>query len=316
MRDGLPVDTLFYGDNPYLQGINPDTSSDSDVEEALRKAKKASVQESSQRKKELAREAVAALDWFLNPEEEAAPGRNMAAPEVDAPVRGLPAMTSTSVTESASVSSEKERTPIEESMQEAVQAVFDEYEPRFADDIADGQEPDYDGLKKALIAVLVVYLVRAFMDEVATLEAEYDVSFDPAELAAVANEWAMGYAPREAERLIATTQKTVNTTALAWAAETVSRDELDDMLHPAFNATRAILIAITLITVALSRAFDSYRDMLTSLGFDFVEIWETAGDDRVCRFCAPLDGTERGAGWTEPPPLHGRCRCRRVLRLV
>lgn len=316
-QDGLSVDTLFYaGANPYLNGIEPDDYVEEEVKDKLKEAKRASVLEIGQTKRIQAKEAVAALEWLLegDREEETEPADGVGFTHDDAPVRGAPReMTSTKPTESASVMSEKERDPIERAMQREIEQAFAGFEPEFAEAIANDEEPDYDGLRKALIAILVTYLVRAFMDEVAELEAEYDVSFDPAEMAALATEWAVGFAPEEADRLIATTQKTVNKAAAAWAAGLLTLEQLSEMLAPSFSKSRAALIAISLITVALSLAFDKYKEMLEPLGYELIEIWETAGDDLVCEFCRPLDGTERGTAWTDPPPLHCRCRCRRKL---
>lgn len=323
-QDGLPVDTLFYaGTNPYLIGVDPDDFTEEDVKAKLKEAKRASVLETDQTKRIQAKEAAAALEWLLegDREEEAEPAGGVGFTHDDAPVRGAPReMTSTTATESASVMSEKERSPIERAMQREIQKVFDKYAPEIEEDIANGEEPDYSGLRTALIAVLITYLFRAFMDEVAELEAEYDVSFDPAEMAALGNEWATSFAPQEADRLIATTEKTVNKAAAAWAAGAITREQLEEMLEPAFSKSRAALIAITLITIALSYAFDVYKNLVSQLpGIQIEEYWETALDEKVCSICRPLHNQPRAeweAQFPDGPPAHGRCRCRRRLEII
>ena len=193
-------------------------------------------------------------------------------------------------------------------MQRDIQQAFTE----FADDAAYAVEgndvPDYEPLRVALVTILTTYLVRAFMDRVLELEEEYDISFDPAEMGAAANEWAVGYAQTEATRLIGTTQKIVSGVAAQYAAETITADQIDEMLEPAFNKNRSSLIAITLVTVAASMALDSYVNSLRGMGLEVVEIWDTIEDERRCPACGELHGQPRGV-WTEPPPLHGRCRC-------
>jgi len=307
-QDGLPVDVLFYGDNQYLQGIDPDDFTEESVKSALKEAKQASVTESGVQKT-TAKEAVKALEWLLEPKEEEEPESDVAKPHEDAPMRKLPAMSSTGVTEGQDASSEKERTPIERAMQREVKRIFDEYAPEAEQAVAENEELDYNGLKTALVAVLVTYLVRAFMDAVSELEVEYDIAFDPADMGAAANEWATSFAPQEADRLIGTTRKVVNGVAAKYAAEEVTRDQIGELLEPAFNKPRSELIAITLITVALSAALDGYVGGLKSMGLEVVERWYTQEDERVCGACAPLHNTVRGEAWTEYPPLHGRCRC-------
>ena len=318
-QDGLPVDVLFYGDNPYLQGIDPDDFSEEEVNAKLKEAKRASVTESGVQKN-LAKEAVKALEWLLEPEEEEQPESDVAKPHEDAPMRKLPAMSSTGVTEGQDAFSEKERTPIEREMQREIQRILAEFAPDAEDAVAKDEEPDYNVLKAALVAALVTYLVRAFMDQVAELEAEYDVSFDPAEMALAANEWATGFAPEEAERLIGTTQKVVSNVAAKFAAGAIVADQIAEMLEPAFNKSRSELIAITLITVALSMAFGEYVDGLRGLGAKVEIRWRTARDELVCEhICAPLDDQPEGvwrADYPYGPPAHPRCRCGLVAIVV
>jgi hypothetical protein len=44
--------------------------------------------------------------------------------------------------------------------------------------------------------------------------------------------------------------------------------------------------------------------------------WVTANDERTCPECAPLDGTLWRDGEGPEPPLHGNCRCVRVVAFV
>lgn len=44
--------------------------------------------------------------------------------------------------------------------------------------------------------------------------------------------------------------------------------------------------------------------------------WETAGDERVCPECGPLDGVVWPAGEGPHPPLHNQCRCARVIAFI
>jgi len=328
-QDGLPVDTLFYtGTNPYLAGIDPDDFTEEEVKPKLKEAKRQSVLERDQDKRIQAKEAVAALTWLLegDEEEEAAETDSVGFTHDDAPVRGAPReMSSTGPTESASAMSEKERMSIERAMQKEINRVFSEFQPQFEQAIKDGEEPDYDGLRDALIAILTTFLFRAFMDEAEALQNEYDVFFDPVDLAAVGQQWASSYAVQEAERLIASTkERTVDPTIAAWAAGELTEDQLSERVDKAFDDSRSGLIAITLITIALSLAFDTYRDMLNvllaPLGWKLEEYWVTREDEKVCEtICWPLHEQPRevwAAQYPSGPPAHGRCRCKRRLQLV
>jgi predicted component of type VI protein secretion system len=317
-QDGLPVDVLFYGDNPYLRGIDPDDFTEQEVKEKLKEAKRASVSESGEQRT-LAKEAVKALEWLLEPEEEEEERPDVAKPHEDAPMRKLPEMTSTGVTDGSSAFSEKERTPIERQMQNEIRRIFKEYEPQAETAVVEDSEFDYDGLKEALTVALITYLIRAFLDQMAELEQEYDISFDPAEMAAAANEWATGYAPEEAERLMGTTRRVIDGVAAKYAAGEIAREQIGEMLEPAFNKNRASLIAITLITVALSYAFHDYTNLLERYGLRLETYWVTADDERVCSICAPLHNQPSAiwqAQFPEGPPAHGRCRCGQRLEVI
>ena len=43
------------------------------------------------------------------------------------------------------------------------------------------------------------------------------------------------------------------------------------------------------------------------------EEWATAGDERVCPECGPLDGAWFEVGTGPQPPLHDHCRCYRFV---
>ena len=230
----------------------------------------------------------------------------------------MPGMTSTGPTEGASAFSEKERTPIENKMRQEIAKAFREYMPEAEIAVREGEEPDYDPLRKAIIIILTTYLIRAFMDRVMELEEEYDIAFDPADMSAAATAWAATFAPEEADRLIATTQKVVGGVAVRYAAEEITADQIEELLDPAFNKNRAGLIAITLITVAASMAEDEYISDIRAMGYQIREYWETREDERVCSICSPLHNTTRdvwGAEFPEGPPAHGRCRCSRRFEI-
>lgn len=79
-----------------------------------------------------------------------------------------------------------------------------------------------------------------------------------------------------------------------------------------FNAGRAISVAVTETTSAVSIAERAVADRMERLGIVAASVWVTAKDDRVCPICGPLDGLgERAwqADFPVGPPAHIRCRC-------
>jgi hypothetical protein len=94
------------------------------------------------------------------------------------------------------------------------------------------------------------------------------------------------------------------------------RAELIKMIEPVVGARRAETIAITAATEAATAGVRNYRDALRSEhNLDYVMVWETANDERVCPICGSLHRKrEDDWGGRAGPPAHPRCRC--GVRLV
>jgi len=94
------------------------------------------------------------------------------------------------------------------------------------------------------------------------------------------------------------------------------RAELIKMIEPVVGARRAETIAITAATEAATAGVRTYRDALRSEhNLDYVMVWETANDERVCPICGSLHRKrEDDWGGRAGPPAHPRCRC--GVRLV
>lgn len=94
------------------------------------------------------------------------------------------------------------------------------------------------------------------------------------------------------------------------------RAELIKMIEPVVGAKRAETIAITAATEAATAGVRTYRDALrTTHSLDYVMVWETANDERVCPICGSFH-RKRESEWggLSGPPAHPRCRC--GVRLV
>ena len=94
------------------------------------------------------------------------------------------------------------------------------------------------------------------------------------------------------------------------------RAELIKMIEPVVGARRAETIAITAATEAATAGVRTYRDALRAEhNLDYVMVWETANDERVCPICGSLHRKrEDDWGGRAGPPAHPRCRC--GVRLV
>ena len=94
------------------------------------------------------------------------------------------------------------------------------------------------------------------------------------------------------------------------------RAELIKLIEPVVGARRAETIAITAATEAATAGVRTYRDALRSEhNLDYVMVWETANDERVCPICGSLHRKrEDDWGGRAGPPAHPRCRC--GVRLV
>jgi hypothetical protein len=94
------------------------------------------------------------------------------------------------------------------------------------------------------------------------------------------------------------------------------RAELIKLIEPVVGAKRAETIAITAATEAAAAGVRTYRDALRAEhNLDYVMVWETANDERVCPICGSLHRRrEDDWGGRSGPPAHPRCRC--GVRLV
>jgi HK97 family phage portal protein len=76
---------------------------------------------------------------------------------------------------------------------------------------------------------------------------------------------------------------------------------------------RAVVRLMAWVMEALQRLLNGGPQAIP--GFEWVRVWRTALDERVCPVCEPLEGVPEDfwAGCFEGPPAHMRCRC--FLRL-
>jgi hypothetical protein len=321
-QDGLPVDTLFYTGNPYLSSLDPETYNETAVKTALQEAKRASVQETDQGRRSQAREAVAALDWLVeqNEEPEEPEGAEPAQPEgqrqPESPQDETPAAEDDEeAAEPEEVKALKgARARFETDFADDVGAELGSEEAEALDDLEAGEQPDTDTWQRRLGAILLVWLTQAFLDRLGAVSDEMGVPLDPAEAGVLAATWAAGAATAESARLMLTTRKVIGRVQAAQSQGPLSREQIAALVKPAFARYRADSIAATETTGAYSAATIEFRNWLKEHhGVDLEGRWLTAEDERVCvHICLPLDGQPERV-WSQQfpggPPAHNRCRC-------
>lgn len=119
---------------------------------------------------------------------------------------------------------------------------------------------------------------------------------------------AVGYASRRAAaiaRALADTGREVQST---YRGQPIPPDASSGI-----DPGRSKTIAVTETTAAGTTGEEvGRRDIETRTATRYEGLWVTAGDDRVCPVCLPLDGLDEPA-WrrAQPtgPPIHPNCRC-------
>jgi hypothetical protein len=150
-------------------------------------------------------------------------------------------------------------------------------------------------------------IARLFADEM-RVEVGVTVNVD-----ALLADWAEEATRRHVEELLYPyTRDYIARAVAAWQRMPgADRAELVAMIEPVVGATRAETVAITAATEAAAAGVRTYRDGLRSeYGLEYVMVWETANDERVCPICGALHSKREG-DWNglSNPPAHPRCRC-------
>ena len=154
-----------------------------------------------------------------------------------------------------------------------------------------------------LLAALILLLVAAVLAGVPRGATGPGGSGVDARTAAEA--WARQHAGELVKDINGTSRTLVRESVRAWLAAGEPLEALAARLRPHFGPDRADLIAVTETTRALTQGtLASWR----AAGVRRYR-WNSAGDERVCGQCGPLDGRTFRVGLGPEPPAHPRCRC-------
>jgi hypothetical protein len=201
-------------------------------------------------------------------------------------------------------------TDAERRLYDKIRKVLARYEPEVVQSIVSGGVVDLSGLEAGLRAVLIAELTTAALSALGDVADAVGPSFDPAQMATAAGEWARGYSYELVRGLTDTTRASVAQAVAAFSEGGLSSAQVAQMLSPVFGARRSETIAQTEITRANSAAFQTYQQELAKYGLNYDLVWQTTNDgERVCPVCGPRNGMRQGDGWDEVPPAHPRCKC-------
>lgn len=178
------------------------------------------------------------------------------------------------------------------------------------DDVLSGDltDPDeaagrVDDRTDELLAALTLLLIAAALAGVP--RGQTGPGTDEASVRAAALAWARQHAGELVQDINGTSRTLVREGVAAWLQTGRPVGDLAAMLRPSFGEERADLIAVTETTRALTAG------TLASWAAAGVERYRfnTAGDERVCPQCGPLEGNTYRVGRGPEPPIHPRYRC-------
>jgi hypothetical protein len=206
--------------------------------------------------------------------------------------------------------------PAERHLANLIAPILDKYGATTVLAILNNEPVDLGPMGEALKAAILADLTTVALTSMGAFADVVGVGVDDAVAQTAASAWARTHAGALVQGVTETTQAAVQN-AVATFLETpgMDRDQMASMLQGAFGRTRAETIAVTEVTRAASEGGKLYQAQLAEAGLTFERIWRTAGDDRACPICSPLDGKPESAWGGAELPAHPRCRCSATLRL-
>lgn len=197
----------------------------------------------------------------------------------------------------------------------AVTGVLGDYMDDVAEDIVAGREPDTQEHDRALLVALIAALGALATETIINAGLDVGVEIDPGEAAALAAEWARGYAYDQVRGINATTRTLLQNIIAQYQLDPqMSLGNVKALLEPVFGPVRASAIAVTETTRAYAAGIGLYQRILRErYGVEVLRYWYTAEDERVCTaICLPLHGkpeTVWAGEFPDGPPAHPNCRC-------
>lgn len=188
------------------------------------------------------------------------------------------------------------------------QALGQQLDDALAGDVTDpdtvaGRVDDDD---PALGGAVFPLLERSLILALQQAEAMLGPGVDYAAARQAALDWARTYRYDLVRGVNETSRDVLRRVVADAVARDAGRDALRRALEPTFGEARARLIAETEVTRAFN---EGLRAAMRAAGVRRF-VFRTAGDEKVCPQCGPLDGRVFDLDTqAATPPLHPRCRC-------
>ena len=113
-------------------------------------------------------------------------------------------------------------------------------------------------------------------------------------------------------KMTQTTREGLRQSLLTWQEQGLGKRGLPDLIdsiEPLFDKPRAKRIAVTETTRLFAEGNELAARMDDNIGGTE---WQTAGDEKVCEICGPLDHQIFPVGGGPSTPRHINCRCARI----
>lgn len=203
-------------------------------------------------------------------------------------------------------------------LQKKLTARLDEQLRRVVAAIAAGEEVDVEALSRELRAVLEPELAAIATEEALRLTLEVGIALDVVVINTEALRWAHQYAGGLIKGITETTRQAVAAAVEAFVGTPgMTNADLTRVIGTMFGPVRSKMITITEVTNTFSQATNIHQRLLRAEGLDFVRVWHTSNNDKVCGICGPLDDKDEEE-WADEfpdgPAAHVLCNCWTTLR--
>jgi hypothetical protein len=210
----------------------------------------------------------------------------------------------------------------EQALQKQIERILSENGENWATWIENGENVDITPMLDQMRSEMTTSLTKLAADQAIADAVGVGVDFDTVAINDAAFEWASRYSYELVKGIEDTTRQLLQkATSQFVATPGMTNAQLTALLEPAYDSTRAQMIAVTEITRAYAQGTAIYQNMLIGAGLLMRRVWHASADEVMCPICGELNGEpeERWndiGGYGDGPPAHPNCRCWTTLERV
>ena len=177
----------------------------------------------------------------------------------------------------------------------------------------------WDDIEKNTAVVLSPFLEEVFLNQAKEIMGAIPIGIDWTLINQGAVDWASRYSFDLVSHLNQTSRNGLSQAIQAYFRDAGTIGNLESRIAAyeqftrragnLFGPVRAETIAITEVTRAAAQGEIAIAEDIKKQGIEMIATWNTNQDESTCPLCSPLNNKKQGDGWTEPPPLHPRCKC-------